>query len=986
MFRSRVLTFVVFVSIVMALVPLARPAVAASPDLVISQVYGGGGNTGAPLTNDYIEIFNRGNASVSLVGLSLQYASATGTGNFGANTGQLTEFTGGTVAPGQYFLVQEASGGTAGSPLPAADLVDSTPINMSGTGGKVALVTGTTSLGCNGGSTPCPAAALARIVDLIGYDGANFYEGTAPAPTLSNTSAAFRGHEGCDDTDNNSADFTAGPPAPRNAASALHFCTGDNAPAVSATSPLDGATDVGFNSNITITFNEAVNVSSAWYTISCTTSGSHTAVQSGGSTTFTLDPTTDFDFSESCTVTVIASEVTDQDTVDPPDNMLANYVFSFATEPVPPAPTFIHDIQGAAHISPLNGTTPGNVPGIVTAKRSNGFYLQDPSADGDPATSEGIFVFTSSAPISVSVGDGVRVKGTVTEFRPGGATTANLTTTELGSPTVVVLTHGNALPAAIVIGVGGRMPPTSVIEDDASSGNVETSGVFDPASDGLDFYESLEGMLVQINDPVIVGPTNSFNEIPILPDNGSWAGPRTAHGGILYSYDDGNPERIVVDDAIVSIPGGLNVGDHFAGSVTGVVDYNFGLFMVELTQTPVRVPGPLTKETTTVPTVNELTVATFNVENLDPGDGAAKFDTLAALIVNNMKSPDLIAVEEVQDNNGATDNGVVDPTVTIATLITAITNAGGPTYSYRQINPVNDQDGGEPGGNIRQIFLFRTDRGLSFVDRPGGDSTTATTVTNAGGTAQLSFSPGRIDPTNSAWNSSRKPLAAEFVLNGQRLYVIANHFNSKGGDQPLTGKFQPPVRSSEVQRHQQATIEAGFVQQIRAIDPNANVVVLGDLNDFEFSETIQILEAAGLTDLYDTVPLAERYSYVFEGNSQTLDHIMVSGPLLNRSTLDVVHVNAEFADQASDHDPSVARILMNDETTLCALVQRVVSDSDVASSLCDKLDSAKAARARGDLKAAQKLLKAFINQVKAQSGKAISQADADLLILLAGRL
>ena len=259
-------------------------------------------------------------------------------------------------------------------------------------------------------------------------------------------------------------------------------------------------------------------------------------------------------------------------------------------------------------------------------------------------------------------------------------------------------------------------------------------------------------------------------------------------------------------------------------------------------------------------------------------------------------------------------------------------------------------------------------------------------MTDAGGTAQLSVSPGRIDPANAAWNSSRKPLAAEFLFNGQRLYAIANHFNSKGGDQPLTGRFQPPARSSEIQRHQQAMIEAGFVQQIRAIDPSANVVVLGDLNDFEFSETIHVLEAAGLADLYDTLPAAERYSYVFEGNSQTLDHILVSGPLLNRSTLDVVHVNAEFADQASDHDPSVVRIVMNDEVILCALAQRVVTKDGVASSLCAKLDNAAAARDRGNLKAAQNILKAFMNEVNAQRGKAITAEDADLLILLASRL
>jgi len=985
MFRNRLLAFVVLVSMVMALMPLGQPAAAVSTTVVISQLYGGGGNSGAQFTNDFVELFNRGGASIDLSSWSLQYTSATGTGNFGSSANLITPLAG-SLAPGHYLLIQEAAGATPAAALPAPDVTDATPINMSATGGKVALVNTTTPLGCNGGSMPCSSAALAAIVDLIGYDGANFFEG-APAPTLSNMTAALRKNGGCTDTDNNSTDFEALAPAPRNTSSPLHFCTGDNAPAVTATSPLNNAADVSFNANIGITFSEPVDVSNAWYTISCGTSGSHTAAQSGGPTTFSLDPAVDFAFSESCTVTVLASEVTDQDTVDPPNNMLGDYVFSFTTEATPPPPTFIHDIQGAAHISPLVGQTFGNVPGIVTAKRSNGFNLQDPNPDSDPATSEAIFVFTSSAPTTVSVGDAVRVRATVSEFRPGGATSANLTTTELVSPKVTVLSHGNPLPPATVIGNGGRMPPTAIIEDDATStGNVETSGVFDPANDGLDFYESLEGMLVQINDPVIVGPTNSFNEIPVLPEDGTWAGPRTAHGGILYSYADGNPERIIVDDGIVPIPQGLNVGDHFAGSVIGVVDYNFGLFMVELTQSPIRVPGTLTKETTVLPTVNELTAATFNVQNLDPGDGSAKFNNLASLIVNNMKSPDLIAVEEVQDNNGAIDNGVVDPAVTISTLITAITNAGGPTYSYRQINPVNDQDGGEPGGNIRQIFMFRTDRGLSFVDRPGGDSTTPTTVTSASGTPQLSFSPGRIDPANTAWNSSRKPLAAEFQFDGQRLFVIANHFNSKGGDQPLTGRFQPPTRSSEVQRHQQATIEAGFVQQIRAIDPNANIVVLGDLNDFEFSETIDILEAAGLSDLYDTLPLPERYSYVFQGNSQTLDHILVSGSLADRSTLDVVHVNAEFADQASDHDPSVVRIVLNDTSTLCGLSVRVSAKDGIGGSLCVKLQNAAAAQDRGDLKAAQNILKAFANEVNAQRDKAIAGDDADLLILLANRL
>ncbi len=207
----------------------ATTAVAQAPipyanNLRISQVYGGGGNSGAPYTHDFIEIFNSGSTAISLNGLSLQYASATGTGNFGNSSNQLTELPDVTLQPGQYFLVQQATGGSNGSPLPTPDHTDPTPINMSATEGKVALVTGTSSLGCNGGSTPCNEAQLARIIDLIGYGTANFYEGASAAPGLNNTTAALRNAGGCRDTNNNNADFTAAAPAPRNTSSSLNKC------------------------------------------------------------------------------------------------------------------------------------------------------------------------------------------------------------------------------------------------------------------------------------------------------------------------------------------------------------------------------------------------------------------------------------------------------------------------------------------------------------------------------------------------------------------------------------------------------------------------------------------------------------------------------------------------------------------------------------------------------------------------------------------
>ena len=580
-----------------------------------------------------------------------------------------------------------------------------------------------------------------------------------------------------------------------------------------------------------------------------------------------------------------------------------------------PPPVAIHDIQGATHISPLAGQRP-RVLGIVTAKSTNGFWMQDPSPDADAATSEGIFVFTSSPPSAVAVGDSVRVQGTVQEFRPGGATNGNLTTTELsGTPSVTVLSTGNPLPSPVVIGTGGRIPPDTVIEDDAS-GSVETSGVFDPDQDGLDFYESLEGMRVQLNNAVAVGPTEpDFGETPVIGDDGANASVRTYRGGLLLRPDDGNPERVTLDDQLSPLPD-VNVGDHYSGPVVGIMDYNFGNPFIEVTSPGLTaVHDGVTRETTDPVAAGELAISTFNFENLAAGqdpDTLKKFSDLATLIVDNLRSPDLIAGEEVQDNNGTTNDNVVDASQTLSQLVATIAAKGGPTYAWREIDPVDDQDGGAPGGNIRQVFLFRTDRGLSFVDRPGGDSTTPNAIVGSGAATHLQYSPGRIDPASGAWNTSRKPLAGEFDYRGHKLFVIANHFNSKGGDDPLRGRFQPPNAITEVQRHQQAHEVADFVSSISTADPNAAVVVLGDLNDFEFSETVQILETAGLHDLMDTLPLNQRYSYEFEGNAQVLDHVMFSGPLFARPLVfDPVHVNAEFWDQASDHDPSVVRVLLN---------------------------------------------------------------------------
>ena len=369
-------------------------------------------------------------------------------------------------------------------------------------------------------------------------------------------------------------------------------------------------------------------------------------------------------------------------------------------------------------------------------------------------------------------------------------------------------------------------------------------------------------------------------------------------------------DRFILEDVLAPTPT-ANVGDTLGDSVVAIADYGFGDYLYYPTSAPAVTPGGIQREVTDPKRANQLAIASMNVENLDARDPQDKFDELAKIVVNNLRSPDILAVEEIQDNDGAASPAPTNAEKTYGRFIEAIVNAGGPEYDYRQIDPGVGTDGGEVPGNIRVGFLFRTDGDLKFVDRPGANATTSNSVVQTRKGAALKYSPGRIDPANDAFTNSRKPLAAEFLWKGRTVFAIANHFNSKGGDDPLGGRFQPPVESSTVQRHKQATVVASFVKDILAADSRAAIAVLGDLNDFQFSRTLEILEGAGLANLMKTLPAEEQYSYVFDGNSQVLDQILVSKELLTPGPeYDSVHVNAEFSDQASDHDPQIARVVV----------------------------------------------------------------------------
>lgn len=570
----------------------------------------------------------------------------------------------------------------------------------------------------------------------------------------------------------------------------------------------------------------------------------------------------------------------------------------------------IHDIQGTTRISPFAGQKVTDVPGIVTATRtygsSRGFWMQDPSPDDDPRTSEGVFVFTGSTP-KVAAGDSVTVTGTVSEYVPGGTSSGNQSLTEITKPAVTTVSSGNAVPAPVVVDAKSVPSAYAPAGDTAANGSVNGL-TLQPSKYALDYYESLEGMNVQVADTRVVTGTDPYSElwVTVKPHEH-----RTRRGGTVYgSYASQNTGRLQIQSlgSTAGFPR-ANVGDTLTGTTTGPLDYNqFGGYTLVASKLGTLRSGGLQRETTRKQSGRELAVATYNVENLDPSDNT--FDKHAAAIVDNLQSPDIVSLEEIQDDNGATDDGTVDAGVTVNKLIDAIVAAGGPKYEWRSINPVNDQDGGEPGGNIRQVFLFNPKR-VSFVDRAGGGSTTAVGVTKVNGKAELTASPGRIDPANAAWKDSRKPLVGQFVFHGKTVFVIGNHLISKGGDQGLTSQYQPPTRGSEIQRHAQASEVNAFVEDILKIQKNADVIALGDMNDFEFSGTAKILEGDGeLWSAIKSLPKSERYTYDYQGNEQVLDQILIS-PAIRRGgdfAYDSVHINAEFNDQISDHDPQVLRL------------------------------------------------------------------------------
>jgi predicted extracellular nuclease len=913
----------------------------ATAQVRISQVYGAGGNSGAPLRNDYIELFNAGTSAVDLSGWSVQYASSTGT------TWQATAL-GGSLQPGQYLLVQEAAGtNTAAAALPTPDATGT--IAMAAGAGKVALSSTTTLL-----SGACPTA-----VDLVGYGSAN----CAPnAPTISATLAALRKGGGCTKTGDNSADFEALAPAPRNKSTALAVCGGGGQPTnptvTVAASP--STATVGESVLLTATVVPGTNPTSSNVVVLADLSSL------GGAASQRLrDEGTEGDAVAGDNVFSYAQVIGTGTTggthglpvgVGDAEGRTATATLNVTVSPL----VAIHDIQGSGNTSPLLG---GIVvtQGVVTALRTNGFFLQSPAADydADQATSEGVFVFTSTAP-TVAVGDFARVQARVAEFTPA-SNPHQLSLTELTAPTVSVLSSGNPLPGVVSV----------------------TDAYL--RADSLDSMERLEGMRVYFIELRVVAPAGGFitessatsttNGVfyatlpgvarPMREEGMSVLDVTPLPGGVLPPRFDSNPERLRVQtNGLAGMPAlAADVGDT-VWSMVGVLDYSFGAYTLLPSFTSSITPGS-TPVAVPPRASDEITVAGFNLLRFfdDVNDPATSDPVLTATALTNrlrktgnaickyVGMPDILGVVEVEN-------------LSVLQQLAETINAGDTQEAGAcPSNPhyVAYLEEGNDVGGIDVGFLVSTAEVATGVKR-----VEVLDVQQLGKDAVLTNPDSSTDLLNDRPSLLLRARVHQANGASRELTVIANHLrslSSVNSTDPGANGWATEGARVRAKRAAQAKYLAEIVQARQAADPNELLVLLGDFNAFEFNDgfvdSMGIIggnaAAPGtvfnhvaspvtrpLTNLAALMPAGERYSFSFDGSAQSLDHLLVNQAILDAGfgvRGEHARINADFGVdnfgdwtvpvRVSDHDPVVLYLRDAAFATADLAVNVVANDTQV---------------------------------------------------------
>ncbi|KQW51603.1 MULTISPECIES: ExeM/NucH family extracellular endonuclease [unclassified Roseateles] len=862
----------------------AAPAVLASANgVVISQVYGGNGNV---YKNDYVELFNAGAAPVSLAGMSVQYASATGTGNFVA-----VPLTSVMLQPGQYYLVKLGPTSANGADLITADATGST--DLSGTNGKVILASQAGTIGCNGGSNVCSDTQKALIVDLLGYGTANFAEGAASIAATS-TMALFRAASGCTDSDSNVADFARGAPAPRNTSSALNLCGGGgggNAPIVPSCPDqvAVNGTASGFSVGAKDTDSRVM---------SATVVGSLPAGVTLDS--FVASSADDVVATQSFGVanTLAAGSYNLSLKWDNDEAQTASCSFKLTVSGVVSIPA----IQGAGAKSSMDGASV-TTSGIVTKLINNGFYLQDPDGDGDAATSDGVFVFTSTAP-TVAVGDKVTVSAKVQEYSvsTSAASQANPLTELSSVSAVTVVSSGNQLPQPVNVSLA-----TLAVQAD---------------------MERYEGMLVNITDTLTINQTNfvgSWGQLTasaggrtLTPTNVLRPGPAahallTANLARSLVLDDGSALKFPNPTPYLWQDGTVRGGDTVEG-VTGVVDFGPSTdsasgplsYKIHPTAAPVFA-RPIARPALAPAVGGNLRVGSANVLNYFTSGSGGAFVAGSPSCGGDCRGANTLAEFTRQRTKIL---GMLAGMNADVVGLMEIQNSGSNFAVQDLVNGLN----ATLGANT-----------YAAVPLPAaGTGTDAIRVAMIYKPAKLGLVGASMSDTNSV--NSRPTFAQGFVTaNGEKFAVMVNHLKSKGSCGSGLNADQGDLQGCHNQtRKDQAQRLLAWLPTVKATAQTEDVILVGDMNAYAKEDPIELLINGGIVDLVAKFE-PDDYSYVFDAGAGRLDHGLGTASIAAKTVgATSWHINAdepEWTDynledkaagndwyqpnvfRASDHDP-----------------------------------------------------------------------------------
>lgn len=518
--------------------------------------------------------------------------------------------------------------------------------------------------------------------------------------------------------------------------------------------------------------------------------------------------------------------------------------------------------------------------GLVTAVTDDGFYLQDPIGDGNPLTSDGIFAFTYDAP-TVTVGECVQVDAEIAEY---------YAKTELNW--LSSITRSQACGVSTVTSV-----PLPMLR---------------PGDDPVRVLEALEGMVVHLQPMIgfVQGATKLFSsgekEIAFVPMQWQrYVGP--VH--LFHDQSEASALLFLSNGLGAELPD-LTWGDRFSigeQGLVGVLDYNFGKY--QLLPWPDQVVEALAQPAmeagyeAALPGIGaaEYGVCSINLHGLgqgneqfpDPNEYAAALSQRAETIAQQLAGCTVIALQETGR-----------PADAVALAATLLAEHG---LSYRAL-ALEGPGSFEADFPLTNSLLVDASR----VNVQLVDSVTACSSVNYGASDRTV--PSGLCPAGEYEVFERPPLVAQLQIDGppdarwqtpETIWVINNHWKSKSGDEAANARL----------RAAQARAVADRVLVIQSVDPAAQVIVLGDLNDFYGGAAVSLLqEATGLIHAYAWLPRLDRYTYIFNGAAQVLDHLLMTPNMAQQvAGVDILHIHADFPTgdsplAQSDHDPLMLRL------------------------------------------------------------------------------